>query len=95
MTQIGEVESLFGHGGIEMSSENSLTRKEVMIWLEASCIAQGVPLFVADRVALRKVGVLLGMGTEGLDGAEAEGTSSARAERARRPAHRRRDHRAS
>ena len=95
MTRIGKAESLFGHGGIEMSSENSLSREEVMIWLEASCAAQGVPLLVADRVALRKVGVLLGMGTEGLDGAEAEGTSSARAERAHRPAQRIRDHRAS
>jgi hypothetical protein len=70
-------------------------RAEVMTWLEASCAAQGVPLYVIDRAALRKVGVLLGMGTDGFEEAEAAGTSSARAERAGRPTRRARDGRAS
>ena len=78
-----------------MSGENSLIREEVMIWLQASCAAQGVPLLVVDREALRQVGVLLGMDSQELDGADAEGTSSARAERARRAARRASDERAS
>lgn len=78
-----------------MSSESALTREEVMIWLQASCAAQGVPLIVVDRAALRQVSVLLGMDSEGLDGADEAGTSSARAERARRTALRARDDRAS
>lgn len=78
-----------------MSGENSLTREEVMIWLQASCAAQGVPLHVVDRAALRHVGVLLGMDSQELDGTDAVGTSSARAERARRAGRRARDDRAS
>lgn len=78
-----------------MSNESALTREEVMIWLQASCAAQGVPLLVVDRAALRQVGVLLGMDTEGGDGAVAVGASSAQAERAHRPALRARDDRAS
>jgi len=78
-----------------MSFERALTREEVMIWLQASCAAQGVPLFVVDRAALRQVGVLLGIGMEGMEGAGAEGASSAQAERAYRPALRTRDVRAS
>lgn len=78
-----------------MSSENRLSREEVMIWLEFSCAAQGVPLHVVDRTALRQVGILLGMGIEGIDGAVAVGASSAQVERAHRPALRARDKRAS
>ena len=37
-----------------------LTDDEVRGWLEDSCARQGVPVVVADREALRKVGVLLG-----------------------------------
>ena len=84
-----------GRSGIEMSAKGALTREEVMIWLESSCAAQGVPLLVVDRATLRQVGVLLGMGTEGLDGADAVSTSSAQAERVRRPAFRAHDDRAS
>ena len=62
-----------------------------MIWLESSCAAQGIPLLIVDRATLRQVGILLGMGTEGLDGA---GTFSAQAERSRRLALRARDARA-
>jgi hypothetical protein len=78
-----------------MSSESALTREEVMIWLQASCAAQGVPLLVVDRAALRQVGVLVGMGMEGSEGADAVGASSAQAESARRAALRARDDRAS
>lgn len=78
-----------------MSDKNAFTREDVMIWLQASCAAQGVPLHVVDREALRQVGVLLGMDSQELDGADAVGTSSARAERARRPARRTHDDRAS
>jgi phosphatidylserine synthase len=69
-----------------MTSDKKLTRAEVFSWLETSCAEQGVPLHVEDRTALRQVGILLGMGTDGLDGAEAARTTSAKAERARRPA---------
>lgn len=78
-----------------MSCESALTREEVMIWLQASCAAQGVPLHVVDRAALKQVGVLMGMDSQDLDGADAVGTSSARAERARRAVLRARDDRAS
>lgn len=78
-----------------MSSESSLTREEVMTWLQESCAAQGVPLIVVDRAALRQVNVLLGMDSEELEGAEVAGTTSARAERARRAALRTPDDRAS
>ena len=78
-----------------MSNESALTREEVMIWLQASCAAQGVPLIVVDRAALRQVSVLLGMDSEERDGADVAGTSSARAERARRTARRSSDDRAS
>lgn len=78
-----------------MSDKSAFTREEVMIWLESSCAAQGVPVLVVDREALRQVGVLLGMDSQELDGADAEGTSSAQAERARRAALGARDDRAS
>ena len=78
-----------------MSNESAFTREEVMIWLQASCAAQGVPLIVVDRAALKKVSVLLGMDSEERDGAEVADTSSARAERARRTALRAPDDRAS
>ena len=78
-----------------MSNESALTREEVMIWLEASCAAQGIPLHVVDRAALKQVSVLLGMDSEGLEGADAVSTSSARAERARRTARHTPDGRAS
>jgi hypothetical protein len=68
-----------------MSNESALTREEVMIWLQASCAGQGVPLNVVDRAALRQVSVLLGMDSEGLEGADEASTSSAQAERERRP----------
>ena len=78
-----------------MSNESALTREEVMIWLRASCAAQGVPLLVVDCAALRQVSVLLGMDSEELEGADAVSTSSARAERAHRTARRAPDDRAS
>lgn len=74
-----------------MSNESAHTREEVMIWLQASCAAQGVPLFVVDRSALRQVSVLLGMDSQESEGADVAGTSSARAERARRTARHTRD----
>ena len=37
-----------------------LSDEEVRAWLEDSCARQGVPVVVADREALRRVGVLLG-----------------------------------
>lgn len=69
-----------------MTGDQGLNRSEVMIWLESSCAAQGVPLHVVDREALRQVGVLLGMDSQEVEGADAAGTSSARAEGARRSA---------
>lgn len=78
-----------------MSNENAFTREEVSIWLQASCAAQGVPLFVVDRATLRQVSVLLGMDSEEIEGADVAGTSSAQAERARRTALQSRDGRAS
>ena len=78
-----------------MSNESALTREEVMIWLQASCAAQGVPLIVVDRAALRQVSVLLGMDSEEIERADEAGTSSARAEGARRTALQSRDGRAS
>lgn len=78
-----------------MSNESALTREEVMIWLQASCAAQGVPLNVVDRAALRQVSVLLGMDSEGLEGADEASTCSARAERARHTALRAHDNCAS
>ena len=95
MTPTGKAESPLGHGGSEMSGERALTREEVMIWLEASCASQGVPLHVVDRATLGQVRVLLGMGIDVLEGADAAGTTSARAERASRTARRERDDRAS
>ena len=74
-----------------MSAESALTREEVMIWLRASCAAQGVPLFVVDRATLRQVSVLLGMDSEEIEGADVAGTSSAGADRARPTALRARD----
>ena len=71
------------------------TRAEVMIWLEASCAGQGVPLYVMDRAALRQVGVLLGMSNDELRRADPEGTPSAQAERAIHSARTARDDRAS
>ena len=93
MSLTGTAASHSGRSGIDMSAESALPREEVMIWLEASCAAQGVPLLVVDRATLQQVGVLFGM--DGSDGADAEGASSAQAERARRPAHRGRKDRAS
>ncbi len=78
-----------------MSNENAFTREEVMIWLQASCSAQGVPLNVVDRAALRQVSVLLGMDSGEREGAVEAGTSSARAEGARRTARQSSDGRAS
>lgn len=78
-----------------MPAKDAFTRGEVMTWLESSCTSQGVPLHVVDRAALRQVSVLLGMDSEGVEGADAESTSSARAERARRTALRARDDHAS
>ena len=81
----------FGRSGIDMTSDKRLNPEEVKNWLEISCATQGVPLHVEDRTALRQVGILLGMDTEGLDRAEAVGTSTAKAERTRRPARQVRD----
>lgn len=78
-----------------MTSDKALNRIEVMRWLESSCAAQGVPLHVVDRAALRQVGVLLGMDSQEVERADAAGTSSARAERARRSALHTSDDRAS
>jgi hypothetical protein len=83
----GAVASPSGRSGIDMTAKRKgLSRIEVITWLEASCAEQGVPLHVEDRTALRQVGILLGMGTDGLDRAEAVSTTSAKAERAHRPA---------
>jgi hypothetical protein len=40
----------------------------VLVWVEASCAAQGVPLRVSDRRVLGEVAELLGLGRERVDG---------------------------
>ena len=43
----------------------SVDQAAVAAWVESTCAAQGVPVKVADPVALREVGVLLGAWAEG------------------------------
>ena len=75
MSPTGAAALHFGRSGLDMSAKGALTRAEVMIWLESSCAAQGIPLLIVDRATLRQVGILLGMGTEGLDGGHIFGAS--------------------
>lgn len=67
-----------------MAHGQSFTPEEVKRWVEASCTAQGVPVKVTDRLVMRRVGMLLGAGSETLDRADAGRAQAAPA--AARPA---------
>jgi hypothetical protein len=46
-----------------MPGGQSFTAEEVENWVRASCLAQGVPVKVADPVLVGRVGALLGVGS--------------------------------
>jgi len=67
-----------------MAPGQGFTTEEVKRWVEASCAAQGVPVKVTDRLVVRRVGMLLGAGSEALGRADAGRAQAAPA--AARPA---------
>jgi len=69
----------------------TFTPEEVKQWVEASCAAQGVPVKVSDAMVVRRVGMLLGAGSDAVgraDAGRAQAAPAARTPRADRPAHR-------
>ena len=46
-----------------MADGHAFTAEEVEEWTRASCVAQGVPVKVADPVLVGRVGALLGVGS--------------------------------
>jgi hypothetical protein len=67
-----------------MTTGRGFTPEEVKRWVEASCAAQGVPVKVTDTIVVRRVGMLLGAGSEALGRADAGRAQAAPA--AARPA---------
>lgn len=63
-----------------MPDRQNFTAEEVENWVRASCLAQGVPVKVADPVLVGRVGALLGVGPGGrvaADGRRAASEASA------------------
>ena len=72
-----------------MPGGQGFTPEEVKRWVEASCTAQGVPVKVTDRLVVRRVGMLLGAGSERVgraDAGRAQAAPAASTPRADRPA---------
>lgn len=67
-----------------MADDHSFTSEEVRRWVEASCAAQGVPVKVTDALVVRRVGMLLGAGSDAVGRADAGRAQAAPA--AARPA---------
>ena len=72
-----------------MADGQSFTPEEVQRWVEASCAAQGVPVKVTDELVVRRVGLLLGAGSDAAgraDAGRAQAAPAACARRTGRPA---------
>jgi hypothetical protein len=72
-----------------MADGQSFTAEEVKRWVEASCAAQGVPVKVSDALVVRRIGMLLGAGSDAVgraDAGRAQAAPAASTPRADRPA---------
>jgi len=72
-----------------MPSAHYFSDDQVRDWVNASCQAQGVPVKVTDALVVRRVGTLLGAGSEGAGlggGGAAHAAAAARTRSTARPA---------
>src|SRR4051794_26740681 len=72
-----------------MADGQRFTAEEVERWVQASCAAQGVPVKVTDALVVRRVGLLLGAGSDAAgraDAGRAQAAAAACTRRADRPA---------
>lgn len=62
-----------------------MTLEQVRAWVEASCLAQGVPVVVSDPAVVARVGALLGAGRRKPSGGRPAPTAATAARRVRDP----------